>query len=96
MLPGPGFVELLTDDNGQPGTRIHLTGTRVAGSHDEILIELAEALEGEAEDEIVLWVRTIIDFDEDGVATDEDPFGLIERGGSTAQASFTFRFEADE
>jgi len=96
VLPGPGFVELLTDNNGQPGTRIHLTGSRGAGSHDEISIELAEALEGEAEDEIVLWVRTIIDFDEDGAATDEDPFGLVELGGSTAQASFTFRFEADE
>ncbi len=37
----------------------------------------------------------IIDFDEDGAATAEDPFGLVELGGSTAQASFTFRFEAD-
>ncbi len=96
VLPSPGFVELLTDDNGQPGTRIHLSGSQVAGTHDEISIELAEALEGEAEDEIVLWVRIIIDFDEDGAATADDPFGLVDFGGSTAQASFTFRFRADE
>jgi hypothetical protein len=96
VLPSSGFIELLTDSNGQPGTRLHLNGSRVAGTHDEILIELDEALEGEAEDEIVLWVRMIIDFDEDGAATAEDPFGLVELGGSPAQASFTFRFEADE
>ncbi|MEE9581789.1 MAG: hypothetical protein V3W36_02515 [Acidimicrobiia bacterium] len=96
VLPSSGFIELLTENNGQPGTRIHLSGSQVAGTHDEISIELDEVLEGEAEDEIVLWIRMIIDFDEDGAATAEDPFGLVELGGSTAQASFTFRFDADE
>lgn len=90
VLPGPGFVELLTDDNGVPGTRLALSEGKVEGTYDDLVFELDEALPGEADDQIVLWVRTIIDFDEDGAASGADPFGLVEVDGVVAQATFTY------
>jgi len=92
VLPGPGFVELLTDVDGAPGERLALTGSRGAGSHEDITIELEDALTAET----VLWVRTIIDFDEDGTATAADPFGLIEAAGAVARASFTYTVPEEE
>jgi len=91
-LPAPGFIELLTDVGGAPGERLELTGSRVAGSYEDITIELEEVL---AEDS-VLWVRVIIDFNENGEADPEDPLGLIQLGGSEATASFTYTVPVDE
>jgi hypothetical protein len=96
-LPAPGFIELLADADGVPGERIAITGLRVEGLSDEITFELEDdaALEGEAEEEITLWVRVVIDFDEDAAATDLDPFGLVARGGEVAAASFVYTFEEE-
>jgi len=96
-LPGPGFIELLADDGGEPGERIALSGAHVGGLSEEVTFELEDddALVGAAGEELTLWVRTIIDFDEDGAATDDDPFGLVEPGGDVATASFTYTFEEE-
>ena len=92
VLPAAGFVELLLDVGGTPGERLVLTGSRVEGSYEEISIELEEPLT----EDTVFWVRTIIDFDEDGAATSEDPFGLVEFGGAVAQAQFTYTIPEDD
>jgi hypothetical protein len=91
ILPGPGFVEVLTDAGGVPGTRLILTGSRVAGAYEDITIEFDEALTEDA----TLWVRTIIDYDEDGEATAADPFGLVEVAGDVAQVRFTYTVASD-
>ena len=91
ILPGPGFVEVLTDAGGVPGTRLLLTGSRVAGAYEDITIEFDEALTQDT----TLWVRTIIDYDEDGEATAADPFGLLEVAGDVAQVRFTYTVASD-
>lgn len=98
VLPAAGFVEVLIDDGGVPGERVDLSGSRAAGTYENIEIEFDEnsALDGEAGEELVFWVRTIVDFDEDGTATAGDPFGLISLGGDAAQESFTFTFAEEE
>ena len=91
ILPGPGFVEVLTDAGGVPGTRLVLTGSRVAGAYEDITIEFDDALT----EDTTLWVRTIIDYDEDGEATAADPFGLLEVAGDVAQVRFTYTVASD-
>ena len=86
MLPASGFVELLTDAGGAPGERLALAESRVAGTYEDITIELDEPLTGET----VLWVRAIIDFDEDGTVTAVDPVGVIELDGAAAGTSFIY------
>jgi hypothetical protein len=92
VLPAAGFVELLLDAGGTPGERLILTGSRGAGFYEEISIELEDPLS----EDTVLWVRTIIDFDENGEATSEDPFGLVEPDGAVAQAQFTYTIPEDD
>jgi hypothetical protein len=86
-LPATGFVELLTDVDGQPGERLAIGAPRVAGTFDDITFELEEPLTVET----LLWVRILIDFDEDGVPSDGDRVGLVAVGGAEAQATFTYR-----
>jgi hypothetical protein len=92
-LPGPGFIEVLADAGGAPGDRLAVSGARVPGLAEEITIELEDGLDGADGDEITLWIRTIIDFDEDGTPTDTDPFGLEERDGAVATSSFTYTID---
>ncbi len=92
ILPSQGFVELLTDAGGVPGERLVLTGSRAAGTYEDITIELDGALT----ENTLLWVRTIIDFDEDGVAGPEDPFGLVQLNGAVAQARLTYTIPEEE
>jgi hypothetical protein len=94
-FPAAGFVELLFDSGGVPGQRIALSGARVDGLSEDITFELDDPLTGDAGSELTLWVRVIVDFDEDGTATEADPFGLVGPGGEVATASFTFTFEDD-
>ncbi len=86
VLPASGFVELLTDAGGAQGERLALAESRVAGTYEGITIELEEPLIGET----VLWVRAIIDFDEDGTVTAVDPVGVIELDGAAAGTSFIY------
>lgn len=92
VLPAVGFVEVLLDAGGAPGERLALTGSRGVGSYEDILIELEEPIT----EDTVLWVRTIIDFDEDGAAGSEDPFGLVEWDGAVAQVQFSYTIPEDD
>lgn len=85
-LPAPGFIEVLADDGGRPGARLAISGARVAGTYEDVVVEVDEAID----DGTTLWVRVVIDFDEDGVAGDGDRPGLVAVDGVPAQAQFTY------
>jgi len=86
VLPAAGFIEVLSSVDGAPGERIAVSGARVGGTFEDVVITLDEPLT----EETVIWVRVIIDFDEDGVASEADLVGLVTVGGAEAQANFTF------
>ncbi len=86
VLPSAGFIEVLSDVNGSPGVRLAISGIRVADSYHDVVVELGEPIA----DGTVLWVRVIIDFDEDGVAGPDDPIGLVTIGGDEASATFVY------
>lgn len=89
ILPSAGFVEVLLDADGSPGERIAVSGARVAGTYEDVTLELEDALT----EETTLWLRVIIDFDEDGVPSDTDRFGLVTIDGDRARATFTYTVE---
>ncbi len=92
VLPGPGFILVLTDLADEPGDRLIVTESRPAGTHEEITIEFDEPLTEDTD----LWVRTIIDFDEDGLIGPDDPFGLTGPGGEPATAALAYTIAEDE
>jgi hypothetical protein len=84
QFPAPGFVEILSDDNGAPGTRLTVSDLIPAGVFPDLEIEFEEALSESA----VLWVRLWIDFDQDGTLSAEDLTVLDEPAGDRVQDSF--------
>ncbi|HSM02200.1 MAG TPA: hypothetical protein VK960_07190 [Acidimicrobiia bacterium] len=82
-LPSPGFVEILTDDEGSPGNRIAVSIPLPAGT-SEVDIDLEPALT----ETTILWARLWIDFDQDGTLSAGDATVLTEPGGDVVQASF--------
>lgn len=92
ILPSPGFLVVLTDPADAPGDRLIVTGSSAAGTHEDVTIELDEPLT----EDTVLWVRAIVDFDEDGLVGPDDPFGLTGPGGDPAAASFTYTIAEEE
>ncbi len=83
---------MLTDLADEPGDRLIVTESRPAGTHEEITIEFDEPLTEDTD----LWVRTIIDFDEDGLIGPDDPFGLTGPGGEPATAALAYTIAEDE
>lgn len=86
ILPSPGFIEVLADADGAPGERIAISRARVEGTYEDVTIELDEPLE----DDTALWVRVVIDFDEDGAPSDGDRVGLIAVDGEESRTRFTY------
>jgi hypothetical protein len=84
-LPFPGFVEILSDDDGSPGSRLGVSELVAAGGVNEVEVTLA-TVPGET---ATLWARLWVDLDQDGALSDGDAVALIEPAGSPAQASFT-------
>lgn len=84
QFPAPGFIEILSDDDGAPGTRLAVSDLIPAGVFPDLEVEFAEALTESA----VLWVRLWIDFDQDGTLSDEDLTVLDEPDGDRIQDSF--------
>lgn len=82
-VPSPGFIEILTDASGAPGTR--LVAVLVdAGTVDDLQVPLpAGVLDGAR-----LWLRLWVDFDESGSLTAADLRALTEQGGDPIEESF--------
>jgi hypothetical protein len=75
-LPAGGFIEILSDVDGEPGEVLATSGLLQAGAQTGLEIELDEALTEDA----TLWIRVRIDFEEDGDVDDADPIGKDEDG----------------
>jgi hypothetical protein len=92
-LPSPGWMVLLVDEGGAPGTRIGLSPRFPAGTSTDYQFVLDEPLT----EDVVLWIQVRIDFDEDGRLTDADPQGLTESGSPLrVPAEYTYVEPDDE
>jgi hypothetical protein len=83
-LPAAGFVRMHKDAGGEPGVVVHTTDLLPAGTSTD----LTHVFEQPLVEETTFWVTVVIDFDEDGEATDADRAALDEDGAETV-ASFT-------
>lgn len=88
-LPADGFVVVLADEDGTPGTIVGQTGLLAAGSHDDLVVALDARLEISA----TLWAEVIIDRDGNGTLTPqgsggEDLAGLRVDGVEAAASAF--------
>lgn len=88
-LPFDGFVEILSDDEGSPGTRLGVSSLVDPGGVEDVEVTLSTALTEDA----TLWVRLWVDLDRDGALSAGDATGLVEAGGDPAQASFALTVE---
>jgi hypothetical protein len=83
-LPSAGFVEILADDGGLPGTRLAVSALLQAGQAADVAVMLDPALTGDA----TLWARLWIDYDGDGVLSDGDVPALTDLEGDPVEESF--------
>lgn len=83
-LPFQGFVEILSDDDGSPGSRLGVSELIEAGGVDDVEVVLATVPTASA----TLWARLWVDLDQDGVLSAGDAIALTGAGGPPAQASF--------
>jgi hypothetical protein len=83
-LPFDGFVEILTDDEGEPGSRVGVSALIAAGGVGDVEVTLGTALtEGGT-----LWLRLWVDLDRDGELSAGDEIALFELDGDPVQVSF--------
>jgi hypothetical protein len=82
-LPAPGFVEILSDQAGAPGSRLGVSPLRQAGDLSDIEVTLDTALTRNA----TVWVRVWVDFDGSGVLSDGD-LRALDDGGDPIEVSF--------
>ena len=83
-LPFNGFVEVLRDDDGEPGTRIGVSDLLETGTHEDVEIELSTSLSVTT----TLWLRLWVDLDGDGELSAGDAIALTTQGGEPAQFRF--------
>jgi hypothetical protein len=88
-LPFDGFVEILTDDDGEPGARLGVAGPIPAGGVDDVEVTLDTALTASA----TLWVRLWVDLDRNGTLSAGDEIALTAPGGDPVVASFEVTME---
>lgn len=83
-LPFDGFVEILTDDEGEPGSRIGVSDLISAGGVSDIEVTLDSALTEGA----TLWLRLWVDLDRNGELSAGDEIALFELDGDPVAVSF--------
>ena len=90
-LPIDGFVEILADDDGEPGERLALSAVIRAGRSTDVEVTLDEALESGVT--VTLWVRLWVDLDQDGELSEGDSPALDVPDGDPVEASFSVAVE---
>ena len=75
-MPSAGFIEVLDDEEGEPGARIGLSGLLPRGTSTDIEIELDEPLTSDG----ALWVRVLVDYDGNEELGLDDLQGFISPG----------------
>ena len=83
VAPAPGFIEILRDASGVPGTRLAVA-TVEAGTADDVAI----ALPGGVGSGTRLWLRLWVDFDQSGTLTAGDFTALDVIDGEPVEVSF--------
>ncbi len=84
VLPSAGFVELLIDDGGLPGSRVVSSDLIPAGTTTGVVLELP----ADVAEDTTFWVRLWADFDGD-LALSEADLRVLDAGGEPVQESFT-------
>jgi hypothetical protein len=90
-LASGGFVDVRIDDGGVPGERIARSEWLADGTHENLVLTPNRPLEADAR----IWVRVVIDFDENGRLGDSEPLGITEEG-RPAIAAFEYTFVAPD
>lgn len=83
VAPAPGFIEVLRDASGSPGTRLSVA-TITAGTTDDLSIPLPGGVGSGTR----LWLRLWVDFDQSGTLTAGDLVALDEPDGEPVEESF--------
>lgn len=83
QAPGPGFIEILSNVSGAPGTRLGVVLVD-AGTVDDLKVPLPAGVD----DGDRLWLRLWVDFDQSGSLTAGDVRALTELGGDPIEESF--------
>ena len=81
--PSPGFLEILSDAGGVPGTRLAVVDID-PGTTDDFEVAIPAGVVSGAR----LWLRLWIDSDQSGSLTAGDTRALTEAGGEPIEASF--------
>lgn len=97
-LPFPGFIEILTEDEGDdddddaepgPGTRLGVSELLAHG----VSLDVEVTLSTEVDDDPTLWVRLWVDLDQDGELSADDAIALDEQGGDPIEFPFDVTVE---
>ncbi|HEX5630529.1 MAG TPA: hypothetical protein VFY15_02615 [Acidimicrobiia bacterium] len=83
VAPAPGFIEILRDSAGSPGTRLAVA-TITAGTTNDLAIPLPGGVGSGTR----LWLRLWVDFDQSGSLTAGDLVALDEPDGDPVEESF--------
>ncbi len=83
VAPSPGFIEVLRDAAGSPGTRMAVA-TVTAGTTNDLAIPLP----GGVGTGTRLWLRLWVDFDQSGALTPGDLIALNQPDGDPVEESF--------
>ncbi len=83
----PGFIEVLADRNGIPGSLLARTALITEATVSDVEIILDQPLDADT----TIWLRLAIDFDQDQALTATDMIGLDE-DGQPAQTSFRYTY----
>jgi hypothetical protein len=86
-LASPGFVDLRVDDGGIPGERIARSEWLLEGTHEDLVFTPSRPLDADTR----IWVRVVIDFDENQRLGDTEPLGIT-ADGSPAIAALEYTF----
>lgn len=86
-LASGGFVDVRIDDGGVPGERIARSEWLAEGTYEDLVFTPSRPLDADSR----IWVRVVIDFDENQRLGDTEPLGVTE-DGRPAIASLEYTF----
>ena len=86
-LASGGFVDIRIDDGGIPGERIARSEWLADGTYEDLVFTPNRPLDADTR----IWVRVVIDFDENQRLGDAEPLGVTE-AGRPAIASLEYTF----
>lgn len=83
VMPSAGFIEILADAAGSPGSRLGFVAVG-SGTRQGVSVDLPSGLGSGSR----LWLKLWIDFDQDGTLSAGDRVALDQPGGDPMEAAF--------